>query len=69
MTLRLLFLPEPAQELAVSALSGWFQRRGIVCKHTAHVMQKPGSHKQNGGGLEAVYMVKKKLRVNITLRR
>ncbi|MPN63844.1 hypothetical protein SDC9_211611 [bioreactor metagenome] len=69
MTLRLLLLPEPAQELAVGALSGRFQGRSVVRKHPAHVMQESGARQQDRGVFELVYMVKEKLRINVALRR
>jgi len=67
MTLCLLFLTELAQELSIGSLAGRLQRWSIVCKHTAHVMQEPCSLQQDGGVFKLIYMVKKKLRVNVAL--
>lgn len=67
MALRLLFLTKLAEELAVGSLTGRFQRRSVVCKNTAHVMQEPCSRQQDGGVFEIVHMVEEKLSVNVAL--
>lgn len=68
MTLRLLFLPELAKKLPVDPLFLRFQWRGVVCKNTAHVMQKPCCRQQNGRVIEILDMVKEKLGIKIALR-